>query len=162
MTSGDGATRRLGDYACITCGRSSRSDQSHRLARHASVSPSRHLPHLPVSPSPISPSPRLRVSPSPRLPVSPSPCLPVSESPIAPDWFAFSHECVDALVGILRLHQLMQVDVLDFCQAPHQSSARGPDRLPFWSAPDWWRKARATLRAPREVWAQAEHSGPRD
>lgn len=54
--------------------------------------------HLPVAPSPHRPFSRAR---SPR-------------SPIGPDRFAFCRECVDALVRILRLHQLVQVYVLDF------------------------------------------------
>jgi hypothetical protein len=36
--------------------------------------------------------------------------------PVAPNWFAFSHESGDALIGILGFHQLMQVDVFDFCE----------------------------------------------
>lgn len=56
-------------------------------------------------------SPRLRVSGSPRLPVPASLTLPV-----APNGFAFFDERLNSFVGIFRLHQFMQVDVLYFCK----------------------------------------------
>ena len=57
----------------------------------------------PVSDVPVSESP-------------PSPHLPVPGLPVAPDWLAFSYERVDTLIGIFRLHQFVQVDVLYFRQ----------------------------------------------
>src|SRR6058998_2566413 len=51
-------------------------------------------------------------------PFSPSPVLPVflPASPIPPDRLSLLDECVDALVGVFRLHQFVQVHIFYFGQ----------------------------------------------